>query len=627
MEIPGPRLAASRGDDVLALVDPGVQVVQPLDVRLDRPPFLAVGPSRPVRDGAELLLRVTGQLGPRPADLQDLAPFGMDQDRERCVKDGPAELLLALAQLLFHPAATGDVQKSADAATDAARRVPERADVAEKLASATVAAHHVELVIADLDAGAGHLHRQLVGLHFLAVSVDPVGVRPLVRRGLGEGGIEGQLGHAEDSVHGGADLVADVGQELILGAVGRLRCLLGLLKGFGRPLLVVDVGVGPEPHQHPAFGIAHGQGAAEVPAVNAVRTAEAVLQLKRLAGVDGVLPTPDVLFHVLGVDELRPPPAFNLVEGKPGELGPLLVEIIHVPVGVGGEDFLRDGLGQETVALLAAAGLRFALPQRLFGPLLLGDHLAKDEDAADLTLLVPPRTDLPAQPVHTPVRPLEAVLLAALHRSGQAAAMHFLPPLRDVGEDLVVAAPDDVPVLQPEIGQPPLADEQVAHVPVEHGDRCGGVFHEEAQPLLALAQRFLGPFALGHVANEGGEQVLLAQADRGDADFGGELAAVAAQGRDFDDAVEQPPLAGRQEASQAAAVIVAEQDAADRLGPRPAEGDLGLAVPFGDEAVGTHRDEGVVGIVQDEAPALLALPQRFALLVQRHQGLRHLVSR
>ena len=42
------------------------------------------------------------------------------------------------------------------------------------------------------------------------------------------GGVEGQLGHAEDGVHGRADLVADVGQELVLGPVGRLRRLLGL---------------------------------------------------------------------------------------------------------------------------------------------------------------------------------------------------------------------------------------------------------------------------------------------------------------------------------------------------------------------------------------------------------------
>ena len=132
--------------------------------------------------------------------------------------------------------------------------------------------------------------------------------------------------------------------------------------------------------------------------------------------------------------------------------------------------------------------------------------------------------------------------------------------------------------------------------------------------LLGAAHLFLGPFSFSHIADEGDEQVVLAQPDGGDADFGGELAAIAAQGLDIEDAVEQRPLGRRQEASQAPAVSFAElrgddgsgQDAADRLGPRPAEGNLGLAVPLGDEAVGTHGDEGVVGVVEDESLALLA---------------------
>jgi hypothetical protein len=61
---------------------------------------------------------------------------------------------------------------------------PERTDVAEKLAGDAVAAHHVHLVIANLDAGAGHhLHRQLVGRQFLAVPEDPEVVGQLVGRG------------------------------------------------------------------------------------------------------------------------------------------------------------------------------------------------------------------------------------------------------------------------------------------------------------------------------------------------------------------------------------------------------------------------------------------------------------
>src|SRR5262249_42924991 len=77
------------------------------------------------------------------------------------------------------------------------------------------------------------------------------------------------------------------------------------------------------------------------------------------------------------------------------------------------------------------------------------------------------------------------------------------------------------------------------------------------QTVVSSTHLPLAPFAVGHVADEGGEQALLAHADGGDADFGGELAAVAAQGRDLEDTVEHRPLAGRQEASQAAPVSFA----------------------------------------------------------------------
>jgi len=46
----------------------------------------------------------------------------------------------------------------------------------------------------------------------------------------GEVGLEGEFGHAEDAVHGGADLVAHVGEELALGAVCGLGDLLGLFE-------------------------------------------------------------------------------------------------------------------------------------------------------------------------------------------------------------------------------------------------------------------------------------------------------------------------------------------------------------------------------------------------------------
>jgi hypothetical protein len=37
-----------------------------------------------------------------------------------------------------------------------------------------------------------------------------------------EGGFEGEFGHADDRVHGGADLVAHIGDKLAFGLVGRL---------------------------------------------------------------------------------------------------------------------------------------------------------------------------------------------------------------------------------------------------------------------------------------------------------------------------------------------------------------------------------------------------------------------
>ena len=82
----------------------------------------------------------------------------------------------------------------------------------------------VQLQLAGLDLGEVE---QVVDDAEQAVGrrLDRLQALPLV---LGQRRVEDQLGHAEDGVHGGADLVADVGQELVLGPVGRLRRLLGL---------------------------------------------------------------------------------------------------------------------------------------------------------------------------------------------------------------------------------------------------------------------------------------------------------------------------------------------------------------------------------------------------------------
>ena len=53
--------------------------------------------------------------------------------------------------------------------------------------------------------------------------------------------IEDQFGHADDGVHGRADFMADVGQELILGAIGRFGRLSGLARLLLQPFAFGDI--------------------------------------------------------------------------------------------------------------------------------------------------------------------------------------------------------------------------------------------------------------------------------------------------------------------------------------------------------------------------------------------------
>jgi hypothetical protein len=62
-----------------------------------------------------------------------------------------------------------------------------------------------------------------------------------VSRHVRQRGVEDQVGHAEDGAEGGADLVPDVGQELVLGPLRRLGRLLRLLQLLHQPLVLADV--------------------------------------------------------------------------------------------------------------------------------------------------------------------------------------------------------------------------------------------------------------------------------------------------------------------------------------------------------------------------------------------------
>ena len=91
-------------------------------------------------------------------------------------------------------------------------------------------------------------------------SADDLTISRYSRCSRVEVGVEHQLGHADDAVHGRADLVAHVGQELALGPAGGLRLLARLLQlvgALGDLFLQRLVGRKPTDSCHVIEGTAH----------------------------------------------------------------------------------------------------------------------------------------------------------------------------------------------------------------------------------------------------------------------------------------------------------------------------------------------------------------------------------
>ena len=106
-----------------------------------------------------------------------------------------------------------------------AQRRPQREIGGVQFQLAGLDLREVEQIVDDAQQVVGRRLRRLQAL-------------PLV---VGQRRVQGQLGHAEDGVHRRADLVADVGQELVLGAVGRLGRLFCLKKFRFQAFAVGDV--------------------------------------------------------------------------------------------------------------------------------------------------------------------------------------------------------------------------------------------------------------------------------------------------------------------------------------------------------------------------------------------------
>ena len=405
------------------------------------------------------------------AVLRDADPAVSDRKPDRGLRPG----LGYQPRLDDHLAARRELQGVADEVRqdlpDAPRIAPQalgdsRRDVADQLDPCRLGARGQQVgdvLQSFAQAEVGHLDRHLARLDLgkvedviddrqqrFAAAPDRFGVVALVRR---QPGFQQKPGHADDAVHGRADLVAHVRQELGLrprrgfrlvarpfqlarlrfelgGALDdpRLQISLDLAQRLLRPLVIVNVGAGAEPLDDVPLRIAHRHPAPQVPAVRAVfRPLEAVFRLVIRAGAERCRPARRRTLYVVGVQDGQPAPGPRLIEVHPCVVVPALVVIIWAAVHAGRPDDLRHGVGHEPEA-------RLALTHGGLGPLLLGDILVDQDDLTDQAILVLHGVDEGLQPLLRP----RAVRAALWQRLGG--------PARDVRQcdGLAAEAAQDV---------------------------------------------------------------------------------------------------------------------------------------------------------------------------------------
>ena len=130
------------------------------------------------------------------------------------------------------------------------------------------------------------------------------------------------------------------------------------------PLAVVDVRRGADPEVDLPALLADRHRPAEMPAVRAVRGAEAVLDLEDVAVAKRLLPPGDDGRKVVGMRDARPRRVVDLVARHPGVVEPALVVVGREPARVGRPDDLRHGVGELAVALGALTAQLGELPGR-----------------------------------------------------------------------------------------------------------------------------------------------------------------------------------------------------------------------------------------------------------------------
>ncbi len=297
-----------------------------------------------------------------------------------------------------------------------------------------------------------------------------------------------------------AQLVAQSGEELVLGRVGRLRLLVGPLELLLGVLAVADVDRAADDTHGPALGVAHDEPL--VPGVNVAPVAVAHPVLDAEGGVAPLDGAVDLLLDpvdVLGVD-LRAPP----LQLREDLLRPVSQEAQEAQGALDGAGFERPVVDQAADRFGGQAEALLALAQGRLVALHLGDvgrHAPHEEPAG----LVAHGEFVNEEIAHAAVRPrggLHRLQRAARLGHGADAVVEGLG--EEGGIELEDRAADRVLVADAEEPRVGLAQEDDAPFLVGHPGRHGCVAQEGLEALLAAAERLGGHLGLG-------EEVLLAQ--------------------------------------------------------------------------------------------------------------------
>jgi hypothetical protein len=128
------------------------------------------------------------------------------------------------------------------------------------------------------------------------------------------------------------------------------------------------------------------------------------------------------------------------------------------------------------------------LPELLFQTPARRDDLREKDQTAYFLLVIPPRVNLPAQPVQGPVSAGQSIFFALLHSTIQTALEDASPPFRHLRKDIVVAVPDHGIRRESIVRQPPATAHNISEIAVKHRGGHGQLIDKESQLVLATRQ-------------------------------------------------------------------------------------------------------------------------------------------